>query len=96
MPRIIAVLFEDNIEESYVAIELDSTEPEIIFSKGPVFTKTMGPFPREYAEATIQRWKYLKVTNPPEVNLNRESLGSALQRLRKCDESHAEFHPGEG
>ena len=44
MPRMVAVLFEENIEESYVAIEVDGTEPEVLFAKGPAFTKTMGPF----------------------------------------------------
>ena len=70
MPRMVAVLFEENIEESYVAIALDGTEPEVIFTKGPAFTKTMGPFPEAYAEATFRKWHYLKIINPPEVTVH--------------------------
>ncbi len=95
MPHIVAVLFENKIEESYVAIRLDSTEPEIIFSKGPSFIKTMGPFPVPYAEATIQHWKYLRVINPPEVSLNPASLRAALVRMRTYDEHCAEYVAGD-
>jgi hypothetical protein len=85
MPQIVAVLFENTVEDSYVAIRLDGTEPEIIFTKGPSFTKTMGPFPEAYAEATFKKWKYLKVINPPEVSINdQESLRDAILKLRTC------------
>jgi hypothetical protein len=85
MPQIVAVLFEDTVEDSYVAIRLDGTEPEILFTKGPSFTKTMGPFPEAYAEATFEKWKYLKVINPPEVSINdQESLRAALLNMRTC------------
>ncbi len=93
MPQIIAVLFEDIKEDSYVAIKLDGTEPEIIFSKGPSFTKTMGPYPEAYAEATFQRWHYLKVVNPPIIALNRESLKDALLHLQRRDDNRAEYCP---
>jgi hypothetical protein len=83
MPQIVAVLFEDSVEDSYIAIRLDGTEQEILFTKGPSFTKTMGPFPAIYAEATFKKWKYLKVINPPEVNLNdQESLRAVLLKMR--------------
>jgi hypothetical protein len=85
MPQIVAVLFENTVEDSYIAIRLDGTEPEIIFTKGPSFTKTMGPFPEAYAEATFKKWKYLKVINPPEVSINdQESLRDAILKLRTC------------
>jgi hypothetical protein len=85
MPQIVAVLFENTVEESYIAIRLDGTEPEIIFTKGPSFTKTMGPFPEAYAEATFKKWKYLKIINPPEVSINdQESLRDAILKLRTC------------
>ena len=85
MPQIVAVLFENTVEDSYVAIRLDGTEPEIIFTKGPSFTKTMGPFPEAYAEATFKKWKYLKVINPPEVSISdQESLRDAILKLRTC------------
>jgi len=85
MPQIVAVLFENTVEDSYIAIRLDGTEPEIIFTKGPSFTKTMGPFPEAYAEATFKKWKYLKVINPPEVSINdQESLRDALLKLQTC------------
>ena len=83
MPQIVAVLFEDTIEDSYMAIRLDGTAPEILFTKGPSFTKTMGPFPESYAEATFKKWNYLKVINPPEVTINnQESLRAALLKMR--------------
>jgi hypothetical protein len=85
MPHIVAVLFENTVEDSYIAIRLDGTEPEIIFTKGPSFTKTMGPFPEAYAEATFKKWKYLKIINPPEVSINdQESLRDAILKLRTC------------
>ncbi len=85
MPQIVAVLFENTVEDSYIAIRLDGTEPEIIFTKGPSFTKTMGPFPKAYAEATFKKWKYLKIINPPEVSINdQESLRDAILKLRTC------------
>ena len=85
MPQIVAVLFEDTVEDSYIAIRLDGTEPEIIFTKGPSFAKTMGPFPEAYAEATFKKWKYLKVINPPEVSINDQaSLRDAILKLRTC------------
>ena len=85
MPQIVAVLFEDTVEDSYLAIRLDGTEPEIIFTKGPSFTKTLGPFPEAYAEATFKKWKYLKIINPPEVSINdQESLRDAILKLRTC------------
>ena len=85
MPQLVAVLFEDTVENSYIAIRLDGTAPEILFTKGPSFTKTMGPFPEAYAEATFSKWKYLKVINPPEVSLSdQESLRTALLKLRSC------------
>jgi hypothetical protein len=93
MPQIIAVLFEDNKEDSYVAIKLDGTEPEIIFTKGPSFTNIMGPYPKPYAEATFKRWHYLKVLNPPEVSLHPDSLKHATLLLTKCDENNAEYCP---
>jgi hypothetical protein len=90
MPRMVAVLFEENIEESYVAIALDGPEPEILFTKGPAFTKTMGPFPESYAEATFRKWHYLKIINPPEVNAQDGAvLKGILQRLRKHDRNTA-------
>jgi hypothetical protein len=85
MPQIVAVLFENTVEDSYIAIRLDGTEPEIVFTKGPSFTKTMGPFPEAYAEATFKKWKYLKVINPPEVSISdQESLRDAILKLRTC------------
>jgi len=92
MPRMVAVLFEENIEESYVAIALDGTEPEILFTKGPAFTKTMGPFPEAYAEATFIKWHYLKIINPPEVNAQDGALlREVLLRLRKHDQTSARY-----
>lgn len=92
MPRMVAVLFEENIEESYVAVALDGTEPEIFFTKGPAFTKTMGPFPEAYAEATFRKWRYLKIINPPEVNAqDPAALRAVLLRLRKHDRNSARY-----
>jgi hypothetical protein len=92
MPRMVAVLFEENIEESYVAIALDGTEPEVLFTKGPAFTKTMGPFPEAYAEATFRKWHYLKIINPPEVTVRDAALlKQVLLRLQKYDETRARY-----
>jgi len=92
MPRMVAVLFEENIEESYVAIELDGSEPEVLFSRGPAFTNTMGPFPEAYAEATFKKWNYRKIINPPEVNLQDGALlMDVLLRLRKQDRTSARY-----
>ena len=88
----VAVLFEKNIEESYVAIAADGTEPEVLFAKGPAFTKTMGPFPEAYAEATFIKWHYLKIINPPEVNAQDGALlREVLLRLRKHDQTSARY-----
>ena len=88
----VAVLFEENIEESYVAVALDGTEPEIFFTKGPAFTKTMGPFPEAYAEATFRKWHYLKIINPPEVTVRDAALlKQVLLRLQKYDETRARY-----
>ena len=87
MAKIVAILFEEKLENSYLAVQLDGLEPEILFTKGPDFTKSMGPFPEAYAEATFRTWKYCKVSNPPHVCENDPgSLAQALQRLRP--ESH--------
>ena len=92
MPRMVAVLFEENIEQSYVAIALDGTEPEVLFTKGPAFTKTMGPFPEAYAEATFRKWHYLKIINPPEVTVRDAALlKQVLLRLQKYDETRARY-----
>ena len=92
MPRMVAVLFEENIEESYVAIAVDGAEPEVLFAKGPAFTKTMGPFPEAYAEATFIKWHYLKIINPPEVNVRDGALlKNVLLRLRKHDQTSARY-----
>lgn len=92
MPRMVAVLFEENIEESYVAIALDGTEPEVVFTKGPAFTKTMGPFPEAYAEATFRKWHYLKIINPPQVTVRDAAmLKQVLLRLQKYDETRARY-----
>ena len=92
MPRMVAVLFEEHIEESYVAIELDGSEPEILFAKGPAFTRTMGPFPEAYAEATFKKWNYRKIINPPEVNVEDGALlRDVLLRLRKLDKTSARY-----
>jgi hypothetical protein len=92
MPRMVAVLLEETIEASYVAIELDGSEPEILFTKGPAFTKTMGPFPRTYAEATFRKWNYRKIINPPEVNVQDGALlRDMLLHLRIHDQTSARY-----
>lgn len=84
MPRLIAVLFEDDPDAAYIAVELDDPDaPEVLFMKGPGFEKQMGPFPLPYAEATFSMWNYLRVTNPPHVVLNDVSaLRAALRSLK--------------
>jgi hypothetical protein len=84
MPRIIAVLFEQEPDASYIAVELDDPEePEVLFMKGPGFEKQMGPFPLPYAEATFSRWNYRRVKNPPQVVLNdAQALLSAMRALK--------------
>lgn len=94
MPQIIALLFEDNIEESYIAIKLEGEEPEILFTKGPDFVKTMGPYPVPYAEATFRKWNYCRVKNPPEVTLrDKRSVTQALAHIRRLDGTTAYYCP---
>ncbi|MCP4716177.1 MAG: hypothetical protein GY868_13755, partial [Deltaproteobacteria bacterium] len=81
-------------EESYIAVKLDGTEPEIIFMKGPDFTKQMGPYPLEYAEATFQRWSYSRVSNPPEIDpSNKTSLHDALAHISRQTDNSARHMP---
>jgi len=84
MPRLIAILFEEELDASYIAVELDDTdEPEVLFMKGPGFEKQMGPFPLPYAEVTFGKWNYCRVKNPPHVVLNdAQSLIAALRSLK--------------
>ena len=84
MPRLIAVLFEEELDASYIAVELDECdEPEVLFMKGPGFEKQMGPFPLPYAEATFSKWNYRRVQNPPIVTLNDvKSLLAAVRKLK--------------
>jgi hypothetical protein len=90
MATIVAILFEEKLENSYLALQLDGLEPEILFTKGPDFTKRMGPFPEAYAEATFRTWNYCKVSNPPQVFENDPgSLSRALQRLRRESDTAA-------
>jgi hypothetical protein len=92
MNKIIAVLFEEKKEESYIAIELDGNEPEILLTKGPSFEKQMGPYPIPYAEATFKRWNYSKVKNPPEADLkDKKALMKTLLSLHKTKNNRAEF-----
>lgn len=94
MPQIVAVLFEDRTEDSYIAIRLEGAEPKILFTKGPLFLKTMGPYPVPYSEATFRRWKYSIVENPPEINLkDKKSLADALLHLRKQANNRARYCP---
>lgn len=96
MPCIIAILFEERTEESYIAIRLDGAEPEIVFTKGPAFTKVMGPFPEQYAEATFRKWHYRKVQNPPAVNpRSRQSLAGTLACIRPQGNDAAVYVPQE-
>ncbi len=94
MPHIIAILFEEKIEDSYIAIKLDGEEPEILFTKGPGFAKTMGPYPQAYAEATFKRWNYCRVQNPPEIDLNdKQSLINTMVNIRRLDSKTARHCP---
>jgi hypothetical protein len=80
MALLVAILFEEKLEESYIAVQLDGPEPEILFAKGPAFTKRMGPFPVPYARATYDRWQYCVVENPPVVQIN--DTPSTLDTIR--------------
>ena len=92
---IVAVLFEEKLENSYLALQLDGPEPEILFTKGPDFTKQMGPYPVAYAEATFRKWNYRKVSHPLQVALNDPgSLARALEQLR-CESDTAAHRSGE-
>ena len=92
MRKIIAILFEEKKEESYIAIELDGSEPEILLTKGPSFEKQMGPYPTSYAEATFKRWNYSKVKNPPEADLkDKKALMKTMLSLHKTENNSAEF-----
>ena len=94
MPCIVALLFEDRIEESYIAIELEGEEPVILFTKGPDFVKTMGPYPVPYAEATFRKWGYCRVKNPPEVDLrDKGSIARALINISRLDGAAAYYRP---
>jgi len=96
MPRIIAILFEEEPDASYIAVELESAdEPEVLFMKGPGFEKRMGPFPLPYAEATFSTWNYQRVKNPPHVVLNDERLLlDALRGLKPAGPGTAVYRPG--
>jgi len=90
MSCIIAILFEEHIDDSYVAVMLPGPDPEVLFMKGPGFTKTMGPFPRAYAEATFSKWGYCRLENPPEVNLkDTRSVADAVRRIVRNGETSA-------
>jgi hypothetical protein len=92
MDKIIAVLFEEKKEESYIAIELYGNEHEILLTKGPSFEKQMGPYPVPYAEATFKRWNYSKVKNPPEADLkDKKTLMKTMLSLYKTENNSAEF-----
>lgn len=94
MPCIVAVLFEENIQDSYIAVELEGEEPLILFAKGPLFTKRMGPFPVPYAEATFKKWNYCRVENPVQVDLNDpRSMLEKMVRLQRQDERTARYFP---
>jgi len=84
MPRLIAILSEEDFDASYIAVELDDREEsEVLFMKGPGFEKQMGPFPVPYAEATFSKWNYRRIKNPPHVALNDvQSLIAALRTLK--------------
>jgi len=92
MEKIIAILFEEKKEESYIAIELAGNEPEILLTKGPSFEKQMGPYPVTYAEATFKRWNYSKVKNPPKADLkDKKALMETMLNLHKTENNSAEF-----
>jgi len=95
MSKIIAILFEEKKEESYLAIELDSNEPEILLTKGPSFEKQMGPFPIPYAEATFKRWNYSRIKNPPEIDhKDKKTLMKTMLNIHKTENNDAEFYRG--
>jgi len=92
MSKIVAILIEDKKEESYIALELDSNEPEILLTKGPSFEKQMGPYPAPYAEATFERWNYLKLENPPEIDLeDKKALMETMLNIHKTANNRAAF-----
>ncbi len=94
MPYLIAVLFEDKIEASYIAVKLEGEEPEILFMKGPEFKKTMGPFPVHYAEATFKKWNYCMVENPPAIELSDKKLIlDVLAHMKKQNLNSAKYYP---
>ncbi len=94
MCRIIAVLFEERKEDSYIAVELEGTEREILFMKGPAFVKTMGPFPPAYARATFEKWNYCRVENPPVVSLSDTStLAATMMQLTRSGDNKAVYRP---
>ena len=94
MARLVAILFEEELEQSYIAVLLDGPEPEILFTKGPAFTKTMGPFPVPYAQATFQRWNYCLLENPPEVRLNDPHLlRETILHIKRIDAHTARYVP---
>ncbi len=94
MPQIIAILFEEKTVESYIAVKLEGEEPEILFMKGPEFSKTMGPYPVPYAEATFRRWNYSMVENPPEIMLtDKKSIADALVHILRKDNNNAKYCP---
>ncbi len=79
-------------EESYLAIELDGNEPEILLTKGPFFEKQMGPYPAPYAEATFKRWNYSKVKNPPEADIeDKKALMKTMLSIHKTEDNSAEY-----
>jgi len=94
MALLVAILFEEKIEESYIAVQLDGPEPEILFAKGPAFTKRMGPFPVPYAQATYDRWQYCVVENPPVVQINDPtSLINVMLHIHRQTGSTARYIP---
>ncbi len=96
MPRIVAILFEEKPDASYIAVELDGPdEPEVLFMKGPGFEKRMGPFPLPYAEATFSAWSYCRVHNPPHVDCTDvDSLRAAVRNLKPDGSGEAVYVPG--
>ena len=94
MPQIVAILFEDKKEESYIAIKLEGEEPEILFTKGPDFSKTMGPYPLPYAEATFKRWNYCLLENPPGIDLNdKKSIADTMVHILRQSNNTAKYCP---
>jgi hypothetical protein len=94
MPCIVAILFEDKIEESYIAVKLEDAEPQILFMKGPDFSKTMGPYPLQYANATFIKWNYCLMENPPEIILNdKKSITDIIVNIRRESNNIAKYCP---